>query len=558
MRRTLKLVIPAAVILFLAAALVLSGPAQAWPPYEGVAPGTGTPGTAGPAAGVVSPSPPPSLEGPAQSEEGGNAGEVRDVGGAFERAVAAVLNGLIGLVEKLEQSQGLKSFDELVYNKGVQDPRLGPFAGEGVVEKLKKWYQGMAMATAGFCLLAVVFTSGKLMVSGARPRMREEAAESVWRWAGAVAIIAFAPVLMEVLFELNAALVDAIRSVGSSFVGGQTLDQHLRVSTLENLRTGSVLGTALVKLVYAGVELYINLLYFVRKYALMTIYVFTPLMAWLWAFNKNVNAAGIWLGEVISNVFMQSAHALVFTLFLTFCSQKGMTWLEKLLWAGGLIPIAEMVRNSVQGLFTRLSGFDEAGAVGKFLGALGLGGIAGMSRLGAISLNPRFGSSGGEGSGFFPPGLPPDDGSGRISYDDGGGGLTKVPSGTSPGLMAALNAGRIAGGIAAKTAGTMAGLALSPVGGQALAQGVAYGAESVGRLVGGAGSLVYQTRSMAARTKLPLSESFKMVTMSQTVGEGVYRAAMAGAAEVLSPGLSPAATQKYVLRGGLDGLKWRS
>ena len=40
-------------------------------------------------------------------------------------------------------------------------------------------------------------------------------------------------------------------------------------------------------------------------------------MAWLWSLNKNVNAVQVWLGEILSNLFMQSAHAFVFLILLS-------------------------------------------------------------------------------------------------------------------------------------------------------------------------------------------------------------------------------------------------
>lgn len=368
-----------------------------------------------------------------------------DKGGMFERAIAAVFDSLIGLVEGLERSQGLKGFDELVFNKdkngnmmSEDQKNLLPFT-QDEWNKLNTWYNGISVSVSSLALVAVVITAFKLMGSGKNPSLRSEAMDSAWRWIWALLLIPAAPIFVHVVFVLNTAMVDTLWNVAQGVITG-TIDDKLSLTngTLSTLKTGSVLGTAIVKLAYAGIGLYLNFVFMLRKYALIVIFVFTPIMVWMWAINKNVNAAMIWMGEIISNAFLQSAYALVFLVFLTFTASSN--WLSALIWAIAVIPLGEMIRNSVQGLFTRMSGFDEAGTAGRVMGFLGLGSVMGAGKLASATAGGGSKSlSGGDMKG-------------------GGSGNMALQGRESPSTMPPMS-GQMSGGISSVSNQTRAGMA---------------------------------------------------------------------------------------------------
>jgi hypothetical protein len=319
---------------------------------------------------------------------------VKDEGGMLERAIAGVLNGGIVLIEGLEKMAGFKTFDELVFNINNGNKEILPFTA-GEWDAAHQWYAGMAAGAGMLVLIAVFLTALKLMFSAVNPAERSEAMESIWRWVWAVFIIAGAPLLIWAVFQINVALVDTFLEVAAGIQGNNVSDLAQLTSTgrgfLKNLQTGSVLGTAIVKLAFLVLGLYINVLYIVRKYVLFVLFVFTPLMAWLWAVNKNVNASAVWLGELLSNAFMQASHALVFLIFMTLVDFKNLgngTWLTALVMLAAVIPVSEMLRNSLQGLFARMSGVDESGVARTAMGVFGLSSIAGLGAV-AGTLRPR-------------------------------------------------------------------------------------------------------------------------------------------------------------------------
>lgn len=163
-------------------------------------------------------------------------------------------------------------------------------------------------------------------------------------------------------------------------LGNSSVDQAIGLSPsmLDNIKTGSPVLTVFVILLLVGVELRINIMFFVRMFTITVLYIFTPFVVVLRAMEKGVNAAGVWLGEIISNIFMQFACAFVFMVFLVFVPYMGVggTIISVLV----IVSVAEMIRNSVQNLWTRLSGLDEASTLFKIAGAFGA--IAALPMLG--------------------------------------------------------------------------------------------------------------------------------------------------------------------------------
>ncbi|MBC7323750.1 MAG: hypothetical protein H5T99_00350 [Moorella sp. (in: Bacteria)] len=152
---------------------------------------------------------------------------------------------------------------------------------------------------------------------------------------------------------------------------------------------------------------------------------FTPLMALFWSLNRNVPAFAIWLGELGSNALMPVAHALVLCLILGIVDVKSVTdgtWFQVLVAVMVFVPLTETIRNSIQGLFVRWAGVNEAGTAGRVTAAaLGFGGLLSLGRLAGTVTGKNL-----PGGGSVPSGPAPGGPSGP-----GSGGLTSAPT-TAP------------------------------------------------------------------------------------------------------------------------------
>jgi hypothetical protein len=499
----------------------------------------------------IAPADIPAAPGPAAPPPPGGTGPpappgapIQDKGGLFEQAIAGVINGLVLVMQvlaKVATGGEYRTLGELVFTAGDLNDFMTPAPLTDWWPKLNAWYAGMAPAAAGLCLLTVFLTAFKFMSAGTsgRPDARAEATESMLRWGLAVLFIAAAPIFVRALLLMNSALVASLVGIAQSLniPAAPTLST---TGLIQSVQTGSVLGTALVKLMFAGLELWLNIIFLVRMWVLAALIVFTPLMAWLWAINKNVRAAAVWMGEVLTNAFLQAAYALGFLLLLTFCdpTPAGMAdggWFTLLVGCLCVVPIAGMLRNSLQGLWAQMSGINEEGIGAKALGVFGLAGLVSLPRvMGASAQNPMAAAGGAmvAGGALAAGGGPALGGTGGAAGGGGGGSLAAVPgtmagpgiaaggalmagggpapggTGSAPGgwggtggIGRALDVGRTVGGAAGTVAGGLAAVALAPVpGGPALARGAAGVTASLARFAGSTASLGSQTVSRYRET----------------------------------------------------------
>lgn len=306
-------------------------------------------------------------------------------GNIFEKILAKLIVSVAAALHGFGRKfLGFKSLDALVFNKGVDNPEV--IMNPQWSSTMNTWFGQMQVLSFPVVVIAVLVTGLRFIKAATNPKAREEAVESVLRLVLSAVLLLFAPVFVNVLLKLNNILVEEI----ASMING-SMDSTIGLSAdlVDKIKTGSALLTAVVIIMFAFLEFRLNIMFFMRLFSITVLYIFTPFVTALWAIEKNVNAAGVWLGEIISNIFMQFAYAFVFMVFLAFVPYMGTG--GTLICAMIIIPVAEMIRNSVQNLWIRLSGFDEAGASMKAAGMLGT--IAAIPTLGK-TIAAQFGGLG--------------------------------------------------------------------------------------------------------------------------------------------------------------------
>jgi hypothetical protein len=320
---------------------------------------------------------------------------LRDKGGPLERTIAVLVGCPLELIAKLMETGGFVPIDRLVFGTGLTDDEkaLRPWSTEQQKADVYKWFWGMTGVVLPFFAFVVAGTAFKLMLAAANPAQRAEAIESIWRWLGALLIIIFAPLLLHVMLWMSHLLTDGIAAGFDSLMAGsgRTTDSWGGINWAGvNVVTGSVLGTAIVKVAFGLAFIYMNALYIIRGLTLTVMLVFTPFVALMWAVNKNVQAAGQWIGEMMSNAAMPVAHALVLCTILLLADPAALrgeggalegTWAILLVMMYALIPLSEAVRNSMVGLFNRWAGVSEENVAHRAAaGILGVGALFGLGK----------------------------------------------------------------------------------------------------------------------------------------------------------------------------------
>ncbi|NPV30570.1 MAG: hypothetical protein HPY58_13180 [Firmicutes bacterium] len=315
-----------------------------------------------------------------------------DKGGMFERILAGIVAVPCSVIEGLFKWGGFEKLDKLVFLKGYSEEEKKSLPWKGDEPKhVRLWFQTLAYVTAPFFAIVIAVNAYKLLYAAANPAARSEAMESLHRCVLAVFIVALAPLMVSTVMWMCTILVDAVAGAFNHVAAALGMPRAVGDwSAVEiggaQIVTGSVLGTAIVRLFLAGMFAYLNVLYIMRKVALTVFFAFTPLAAMIWAVRKESTAMPVWIGELLSNAFMPVAHALVLCTILLLCDVKDMgrgTWVTILISFYTLIPLAEVLRNSLQSIIAHFAGFNEAATASKIFGAaMGLGGVFSLVRAG--------------------------------------------------------------------------------------------------------------------------------------------------------------------------------
>ena len=271
-----------------------------------------------------------------------------------------LFDGISYAIEGLKSLVGFTNIEDLLFNS------KGPaFIDEAARNKMMVVYMLFALFAAPMIIIPIVVTGNKYIWSETNKNIRYDAQESMYRWIYSLFLMIAAPIFVFFLLELNSALIDRFSLFKNISISG--------VTDFTNLQTGSKIITSFVKLYNNLLSIYIFGMFVIRKYIIFVFFAFTAIACILWAINKNVNAASVWFGEMLTNTQMPFFYAFVFSVVTFFLSLGKVTWFELLIVMTMMITLAETLRNSLQGLYQRLSGISETGTLNKAFSAISTG-----------------------------------------------------------------------------------------------------------------------------------------------------------------------------------------
>lgn len=332
---------------------------------------------------------------------------VEDKGNFLERSIAGLVNNIAdamnGLIKFLT---GFDDLNALLFSLPTNwnDERYPAPLDQETWDMLDTLYGGISIVAYGLFMLLPLVASFRFL-GGAftkSPRARAEAMQTLWRMViAAVAIMAIPAMFRMFLIAANAIQGLVATAIENSYSEGLGISGEF----LENIRTGSVLLTSIVRIGFVFIGLQIGVLYAVRKIVLSTMYVFTPLMLVLWVIKKDITAASVWVGEMLTNSFLLTAYALSAGV-VAFILGGSQSWVVKLLAVYMIVPLGNTLRNGLQNLFTRWAGIDEERIAGGFAGTMASAfGMQSITRMvGAMSMTFNGSTGGPAGGGTGPSG----------------------------------------------------------------------------------------------------------------------------------------------------------
>lgn len=323
----------------------------------------------------------------------------QEPGNLLEKAIAYLIGGIAsGLLWAVQKLTGAPSLFEAVFITDTPND-MQPFT-KAQFDVMNYWYQVMIFIAVVILFISLLFVAFEMIFVGFTPKSKDEIKERIERIIFSGIIIAATPMIFKILLYMNNALTYYIYKVLR--LPGNIDDMFNPAIVSANIHTGSVVLTAIGMLVMAYINAFVVFVFTVRKFVIMIFYIFTPIAATLWSINKNILAAKVWLGELLTNIFTQFFYAFVFAIYFsaTGVVHQGSntvnvsTSLESLLWLYMITAIAESLRNSLQGYFTRLAGINEAGIARNV--ALAFGASSAVTAISTIGA--QFGTAAAVGS----------------------------------------------------------------------------------------------------------------------------------------------------------------
>lgn len=286
-------------------------------------------------------------------------------GGLFETTIGNALGGIAQAVFSITTSDtinlGFKNYDELIFNKNTYTDDISPF-DSNTWNKVMKWYRVFSYLSFVLILIGCIVTSYKFIIAGTSVTSRNEAKDSLMRLFLGGTSIAVAPIFVKLILLINSNMVFAIVNTTS---GG--LDSLLGNGIFTQIKTGNPIATALVICLFAYLFIKFNIKFIIRKFTLIVFTVFTPLIAGMWIINKNVTGAAIWFGQILINAFMQFIYAFLFLLYMEFTSVSD-GWAVSLLWAMMILPLGDVLLNTMQNLVSRIAGVNNEEMANRGIG----------------------------------------------------------------------------------------------------------------------------------------------------------------------------------------------
>lgn len=276
--------------------------------------------------------------------------------------MVGIAETIFSLTTSEELGMGFKEYDELIFAKDTSD--ISPFT-DTQWNTMMKWYKIMSGIAGSLILIVVVIVAYKIIIGGYSIDKRNEAKDSLMRlFFGAVAIV-FAPIFVKFLLFLNNNIVHMLLGYANG-----SLNDVIGNKVLTNIQTGNAIATAIVIAMFAYLFVKLNIKFIIRQFTILIFTLFTPIVSIMWMINKRTIGASIWFGQILINVFMQFIYAFLFLVYMQFLPQSG-GWAISLLWAMMILPLADVLQNTLQNLISRVAGVDNEELSNRGIGMAG-------------------------------------------------------------------------------------------------------------------------------------------------------------------------------------------
>jgi hypothetical protein len=314
---------------------------------------------------------------------------------ALFTAIAQGIYDILGIVDPLVLIFDYEPIYDLGGNHQSRSELYLGIYNEWEMSAVVSLYQNFEVYLPLWFLIAIILTGIMLIIAGFGGDQRLTLKQYLAGIGIGMAMLAFGPTLIDMVFDIVYAGVDIIKDLieRTAYERDIQIPQSLLGVLLAGFMAGGLIienaadfaraVTGVTGLMYAIVIFLVfigagvlNWQYIVRKITLAVLIFMFPIVAGLAVFPNTRGVLKLWLSEFLANAFLPVAHAIVygFLIIISMSPGKAFSPLELIIYTVGLNGTISLVR--------RMFGAHESpGALGGIGAILGLSSIIGLSRV---------------------------------------------------------------------------------------------------------------------------------------------------------------------------------
>lgn len=259
--------------------------------------------------------------------------------GKFEGMLTDLFSSLLG---GLRDFLGIYSFQELMLNGGQRTSAYY----NGIMPHT--WFQSSQILHWICQVIAWIIVIGaivKLLVSrniaSINSAMRVNLIEGIQNLMLTGFMLTLVVPMFHAISVLNSKIVDIF---GKSSIATSTFGSTVSMST-------GLFSAVIINICFFIVLLYFNFVYIIRAITVALLYGTAPLfIASIGYGGKYKQLFGNWLKELVSNIFMQSFHAICLAFFALVSTSGSARTIEQLVLVYSFIPLTQFFRQNLMGL----------------------------------------------------------------------------------------------------------------------------------------------------------------------------------------------------------------
>lgn len=251
-------------------------------------------------------------------------------------------------INQIRKILGLYGPDELIFNSG---PKGGAAFHYGIYHRtwhevalnFNYLFQVIAWSMVG---VAIAKAISKRNLATVNPTIKANLMDDLQALILTGGLLAFHIPLMNAIFRMNFLVVNMLSSTAPNFTSfGDIVSRGSRNANL---------GGLAVQFAYLGVDISLNYIYIARALTILLLVATAPLFIVSISFGTKFKGMfDKWIRELVSNLFLQSIHALMLTVYFAI-GLEYVRGIEAIVMAFALIPVSKLFKELIFGAGTNI------------------------------------------------------------------------------------------------------------------------------------------------------------------------------------------------------------